>query len=277
MFLLVIDMREEIAEITKIFHYWLSFIQDQRFRGQKPYLVVVGSHLDLLTQDIAKARGKEFQMFYGSIDTEAVQMPGLDCCKPKSKQMEEFQNVMSRIANDSPRIKLSLPATILLGLLEKDFSNVMACSTQVLLSHIEETSIQLIGKAQSLHPILIELHDLGLLFLIDSSNRESSSVILNMSQLTNIVHKSLFSEEALLNQALRKKVSHFRSVLALFRRAFLPRFSQKILLRSVLSKFSTAKRSAILRLMFSHLSKCPTPLTSLSSSFQLSAGQTRAR
>ena len=125
MFLLVIDMREEMAEIKKIFHYWLSFIQHQRFRGQKPRLVVVGSHLDvLLTQDIAKAKGKEFQMFYDSIDTEAVQTTGLfmlDCCKPKSKQMEEFQNVMSRIASGSPRLKLSLPAIILLGLLEKRF------------------------------------------------------------------------------------------------------------------------------------------------------------
>ena len=43
-FMLVIDMREEIAEIKKIFHYWLSFIQHQYFHGQKPHLIVVGSH-----------------------------------------------------------------------------------------------------------------------------------------------------------------------------------------------------------------------------------------
>ena len=90
-------------------------------------------------------------------------------------------------------------------MLEKDFSNVPACSIQDLLSHIEETGIQLIGKAQSLYPILLELHDLGLLFLIHSSNRESSSVVLNMSQLTNIVHKSLFSEETLLKSSFEKE------------------------------------------------------------------------
>ena len=51
-FILVIDLREEMAEIKKIFHYWLSFIQHQQFRGQKPHLIVVGSHSDLLTKDV---------------------------------------------------------------------------------------------------------------------------------------------------------------------------------------------------------------------------------
>ena len=147
-------------------------------------------------------------MFYDSINTKAVELSALfmlDCCKPRSKQIAEIKTLMSRLTKDSPRIKLSLQASTLLGLLEKDFSNVPACSTQVLLSHIEETGIRLLAKEQPLQQILLELHDLGLLFLIDSSNRESSSVVLNMSQLTNIVHKSLFSEEAVLNESFKKE------------------------------------------------------------------------
>ena len=207
-FILVIDMREEMAEIKKIFHYWLSFIQHQKFHMQKPCLIVVGSHLDLLTEDVAKARGKKLQMFYNSIDSTTVKMSApfmLDCCKPRSKQIAEIQTLMSKLSKDSPRFKLSPQASTLLGLLEKDFSNVPACSTQALLSHIEDTSIQLIGKAQSLHPILLELHDLGLLFLIDRSNRESSSVALNMSQLTNIVHNTLFSKKDILKASFEKQ------------------------------------------------------------------------
>ena len=207
-FLLVIDMREEMAKIKIIFHYWLSFIQYQQFQGQKPRIIVVGSHLDLLTEDVVKARGKEFQMFYDSIDRETVQMSALfmlDCCKPRSKQIAEIQTLISTLTADSPHFKLSLQASILLGLLEKDFSNVPACSLQVLQTHIEETGIQLLAKKQSLHRVLLELHDLGLLLLIDSSNRESSSVVLNMSQLTNIVHKSLFSEEAILKASFEKE------------------------------------------------------------------------
>ena len=208
MFLLVIDLREEMAEIKKIFHYWVSFIQHHQFHGQKPHLIVVGSHLDLLTEDVAKARGKEFQIFYDNIDTEAVQMSALfmlDCCKPRSRQIAEIQTHMSKLTKDSPRFRLSLQASTLLGLLEKDFSNVPACSTQALLSHIEDTGIQLLAKEQSLQQILLELHDLGLLFLIDSSKRESSSVVLNMSQLTNIVHKSLFSEDALIKASFENE------------------------------------------------------------------------
>ena len=99
-FLLVVDMREEMAEIKKIFHYWLSFIQHHQFHGQLPHLMVVGSHLDLLTEDMAKARGEEFQMFCDSIDTGGVQMSALtilDCCKPRSRQISGLQTHMSSL------------------------------------------------------------------------------------------------------------------------------------------------------------------------------------
>ena len=225
-FLLVIDMSKEMAEIKIIFHYWLSFIQHHQFHGQKPHLIVVGSHLDLLTGDVARARGKEFEMFCDSIDTEAVQMSAffmLDCCKPRSKQTADIQTLLSRITKDSPCSELSLQARILLGLLDKDFSYVTACSTRTLLSHIEETHIALPTDTQLFRSILLELHNLGLLFLIDSSNRESSSVVLNMSQLTNIVHKSLFSKPAIFKKKFAKEGLSF-----LFHAGILP---QSILAR----------------------------------------------
>ena len=129
----------------------------------------------------------------------------LDCCKPRSKQIAEIQTHMSKLTKDSPCFELSFYARILLGLLEKDFSNVPACSTTTLLTHIEETGIELPTDLQLFHPILLELHNLGLLFLIGSSNRESSSVVLNMSQLTNVVHKSLFSKEAVFKTSFEKE------------------------------------------------------------------------
>ena len=45
-------------------------------------------------------------------------------------------------------------------------------------SHIEEQAYSYLEKDKSLHPVLLELHDLGLLFIVDSSSRESSSVVL---------------------------------------------------------------------------------------------------
>ena len=207
-FILVLDLNKEMAKIKKIFHYRLLFIQHQQFRGQTPHLIVVGSHFDLLTEDMAKSRGKEFQMLCDSTDTKAIQMSAhfmLDCCNPRSKQITEIQTLMSRLTEDSLRYSLSLKESVLLGLLEKDFSNVPACSIQDLLAHIEETGIQLPTDAQSLYPILSELHDLGLLFIVNSSNRKSSSLVLNMSQLTNIVHKSLFAQQTDLKKCFEKE------------------------------------------------------------------------
>ena len=75
-----------MAEIKKTFHYWLSFIRHQQFHGQKPRLIVVGSHLDLLTGDVAKSRGKELQIFCDSIDTEDVQMSAHALCWTAASQ-----------------------------------------------------------------------------------------------------------------------------------------------------------------------------------------------
>ena len=226
-FIFVIDMREEIAELKTIFHYWLSFVQHQHFRGQKPRLIVVGSHLDLLTGDVAKVKQTEFQLLYDSINTETVQLCAhfmLDCCKPRSKEIAEIQTLMGRLTIGAPRYGLSLQASTILGLLEKDFSRVPACFVRDLLAHIEEIGIQLFGASESLHPILLQLHDLGLLFMTDKTNNsDSSSIVLNMSQLTNIVHKSLFSEEATLKACFEKEGLSFS-------------FSAGIVPQSILSK-----------------------------------------
>ena len=207
-FFLVIDMREEMTNIKKKFHYWFSFIRHQQFHTQKPRLIVVGSHLDLLAKDPANTREKEFEKFYDSIDTEVVQMSAyfmLDCCKPRSKQIADIQTLMNQLTKDSPRFKLSLQASIVIGLLRKDFRNEPACSIQDLPTHIQKTGMELPTDIQSLYPILSELHDLGLLFVIDSSNRENSSLVLNLSQLTNIVHKSLFAQEADLKECFEEE------------------------------------------------------------------------
>ena len=116
----------------------------------------------------------------------------LDCCKPKSNKIAEVQKEIARITQDSPGYKLSLHASILLGLIEKDFSNVTAISVMKLLSHITDTGIQLPTEIRFLRSILCELHELGLVFIVDGNHLQ---IVLNISRLTNIVHKSLFSEE----------------------------------------------------------------------------------
>ena len=211
-FVIVIDLREENTK--SILHYWHSFIHHQQFHGgRKPSLIVVGSHLDLVGKDVVEARGREFQAFCDSIEAGLVHMSSyfmLDCCQPKSKQIADIQALVCSITKDSPRFELSHQASVLLGLLEKDFSSVPACSVQDLLAHIEETGLPPF-TLQSLYPVLHELHDLGLLFIVDSSKAGvlAPQVVLNISQLTNIVHKSLFSEDADLKRRFREICGDF--------------------------------------------------------------------
>ncbi len=84
-----------------------------------------------------------------------------------------------------------------MGLLEKDFSHVISCSIQTLLSHIEDTGIDLPRKAKPLHSVLCELQDIGLLLVITSSKVEKAQVVLNVPLLTNKVHQLLFSKKVL--------------------------------------------------------------------------------
>ena len=192
-FFIVVDLRDEMAVIEGKVQYWLSFIEYQQFQQPKPTMCVIGSHFDLLTGELGADRKLGFQKLASRQDCAHFL---LDCCQPNSPQIADLRSLMVSQTKDSPRFELSPQAGILLGMLEMEFSNVPACSVEVIASHIKQTGIQLPTKFESLHIILRELHDLGLLFLIHSESKGDLHVVLHMSQLTSIVHKALFSEQA---------------------------------------------------------------------------------
>ena len=185
----VIDLREDILTIRNILHYWLSFAQNQL---SKKKFMAIGSHSDLLTKEGAYTKIKKISF----LQSEQVEIKyfTLNCCKPRSKELEEIKSRIVYLTKDSPRYLLTTEASVLLGLLEKDFSNVTACSIQTILSHIEVIGIHLPKKI--IPALLRELHDIGLLFIIGTDQCDSSQVILNISRLTNEVHKLLFSKKS---------------------------------------------------------------------------------
>ena len=187
-FIVVVDLREDVLTVRNTLQYWLSFIGHQS--GSKN-LLAIGSHLDLLTEDRADKKIQNIS----AIISEQVEMNyfTLNCCKPRSKELEEIKNKIVQLTIDSPKHKLSTEASVLLGLLVKDFSNVTACSTRAILSSIEDTGISL---PKNITSFLRELHDVGVLFMIGTEQCDSLQVILNISKLTNEVHKLLFSKEA---------------------------------------------------------------------------------
>ena len=190
-FIIVVDLREDILTVRNTLHYWLSFIGHQC--GSKN-LITIGSHSDLLTEDTADKKMQKIS----AIQSEQVEINyfTLNCCKPRSKELEEIKSKIVELTKGSPRYKLSTEASVLLGLLEKDFSNVTACSVRTILSSIEYTGISLPKSITSVMAFLRELHEIGILFMIGDDRSVSPQVILNISKLTNQVHKLLFSKEA---------------------------------------------------------------------------------
>ena len=193
-FVIVVDLRKGFDKSRLAVCYWFSFIQHQKFGVRKPSLILIGSHLD----QISSSRIEEGRtLFEGLHENFKLYMNFshfmLDCCKSKSNKIAKVQREIARITQGSPCYKLSLHASILLGLLEKDFSSITAISVTKLQSHITDTGVQLPTEIHFLRSILFELHELGFVFIVDGDHLQ---FVLNISQLTNIVHKSLFPEES---------------------------------------------------------------------------------
>ena len=199
-FIIVVDLREESIKIREILYYWFMFIQHQNFNWKDPCLIIVGSHLDIIDKEKVEDRRVELLKFYNEMHgvLHKVTYFMLDCRRPRSKPVGDIQKYIASYTRNLPQYTLSLYASTLLGLLEKDFSNEPAFSVAQLQSHIEVTHIALPRDMQSLHSLLLELHDIGLLFIINDvdSNKKHFHVIFNISILTNVMHKLLFSAEA---------------------------------------------------------------------------------
>ena len=196
-FIIVVDLREDVPTIRNSLHYWFSFVQHQKFGGNNN-IIIIGSHSDLVVKENIEEREKVFRCFFENNcgPEHKNEYFKLDCCKPKSKELKMIQDKIIDLTEKSPRYKLSLDANLLLGLLEKDFGNVTACSVQTILDHIEITGLLLPNNITSLLPVLQELHEIGVLFMTRDDKCDNLQVILNISKLTNEVHKLLFSNKA---------------------------------------------------------------------------------
>ena len=202
---IVVDLKKTF--FSKTLHYWFSFAQHQKFET-KLSLILIGSHIDLLT-NMYNQRKKRFHKFAQTKSSEEkIEQFLLDCRKPGSSEIVNFQKKISTLTSLSPKFKLSREASLLLGLFEEDFSHVTACPMQDVLSHIEDCGICLPKETEPLHHILSELHDIGVLLLLGAHTDINCHVILKSSKFTNEVHKLLFSQSALSSLNDKYKGAH---------------------------------------------------------------------
>ena len=198
-FLIVVDLSS--ATVESSLHYWASFILQQKFSVRNFSLGVVCSHHDVATSEAVHENTKIIHQFCQSLGSEfsllSTSFVSIDCRKPRSRGIDTLQKLISSHARDSEYYRLSEGASVLLGLLEKDFSYVTACPIHTILSHIKESGVCLPGTAKTLHSIISELHEIGVLLLLGDHTKGAYHVVLKSSKLTNEVHKLLFSKDAI--------------------------------------------------------------------------------
>ena len=161
-FLIILDMREDNNKIREIvIYHWLSFIQHMKHGRRKPTIAFGGINLDEVPHSKIEELVEGFPI-HAFLNNSEVSF----------SSMTEAGKVISR----TRKLILLPPASLLLGLLEKDFSNVTVTSLSVLRSHIEDTGLQLPTNLQSLHSLLQELCNAGLVLLLNGTLRNKGSL-----------------------------------------------------------------------------------------------------
>ena len=197
--LVVVNLTKGIQSINDELGYWFSFISyNVRQQSKQCKILLIGSHTDLVSK---AERSKKLELVNKFMCSSEVTLKGIDslalnCRKPRSSK--RVQSALLETISSAPQYSLTSEAAILLGLLEKDFKDVVTCKLQTLLSHIEDTGIHLPNTASSLYPFVEELHMVGLLMTIrrERDKLEDCLLLLGISKLTNEVHKILFSESS---------------------------------------------------------------------------------
>ena len=200
LFLLVVNLTKEYNCICEELGYWFSFIANHTNSEliNTCKVLIVGSHADVITHSDANIKISKLTKEYSTHPIiQVVNTVALNCRRPRSSRL--LRRIISQILWFAPTYSLSLNGAILLGLLLKDFKNVITCKLEKVLSHIAETGICLPKTVEPLYLVLHELHTLGLLMIIERNNRvECNSpditLLLNIPKLTNEVHELLFSD-----------------------------------------------------------------------------------
>ena len=204
-FLLLVSFYKDDKSILEELEYWFGFISNHCVKQkEKCKVLTIGSHVDLITKSEARKKfdlvPKFTEKYLSNTSKNSIEVVKsnliINCCKPRSSTC--VHNTLNRIVKKAAMFQLSEEAAILLGLLEKDFKNVVTCKVQKLLTHIIETGVYLPNTADSLYPKVMELHTLGLLMIIESKSGklEEYLLLLNVPKLTNKVHKLLFSKDS---------------------------------------------------------------------------------
>ncbi len=194
--IIVLNLKEDAAEIEKKYLYWQTFINhNTKNLEHTPSVLVTGSHADLLPKLELEKKDGNIKSLLRKFNQQCIYL-SLNCCQPRSENIKHLRQQIQVISKNHEPYRLSYEASVLLGLLENDFSNVIACTAKTIVSHLEQVNFLRLPRSFSgLYPFLKQLQAIGSLLIL-GSKEEDSYLVLNVSRLTNEVHKKMFSEDA---------------------------------------------------------------------------------
>ena len=203
-YLIICDLSKGKEAADTKYRYWLSFLSYNIKQFSNTVILPVGSHADVIkkasVEEVLYKLDSTSQHFCSSskIDHFNIEQSVALDCRKRGAVVNDIKKLTKRFSESVSPIGLSPETSTLLGLLKKDFEHVPACKVSLLISHIEETGIPLPLNSSSLYTLIRELHDLGLLMVIEreGDSIESHIIILKISTFTSDVHKKLFSESA---------------------------------------------------------------------------------
>ena len=202
-FLLVADISK--SPVLEQIKFWLSFISFHSKNSDNPsQLLLVGNHADVVLAsetnpqimlDKIENEGAKFCQQTSTIHFEGVM--SFDCCLARDVRAKKLHETLKSLHKPFTHKDLSCGASILLGLLHRDFSEVVTSPMHKLSEHIKTTGIHLPTESTQLIVLLKELQNIGLLLMVGkSSDTDHLWIIFNLSKLTHNVHEKLFSRAA---------------------------------------------------------------------------------
>ena len=203
--LVLVNLKKDAKDIHEELGYWFSFISYHCVKlREKCKVLIIGSHVDSISKIEAKEKVELVSRFTRTFLSQTPkasfevvkELLTLNCRNPRSSK--RIYTVLDEVVKTAASCRLSVEAAVILGLLEKDFKNVVTCELRTLLVHIMATGVHLPNTANYLYPIVMELHAIGLLMVIESKSGkfEEYLLLLNVPKLTNEVHQLLFSKDS---------------------------------------------------------------------------------
>ncbi len=203
---------------------------------------MVGSHADVV---ISREENPEIKLVHlfteaaSELKLQYVEIVGyctLNCLERQSPGMDELCKHLEYCSIQSRRAEMaeyvSEGASILLGVLERDFKDKFARQVSEIRTHIEINNIFIPLEVDEVYGYLQELNAHGVILIL--GNREGLNnewVVLNISAFLSSVHKQLFSPNALNHICNRRALSNLGIIAESDLTNVLPQYDPQLLVQ----------------------------------------------